>query len=132
MPNDYVKNGFSQGCPGCAWAQNQMGPRRGHSELCRRRLEEEIAKDDNDKRADKVKERQDHYVAQKVEEGEDAQRDQDPRQDDEPNNEDKDNGQEDVDDDMKEDETLIDAPGTKSEARFRSPERKKASTRVVL
>ena len=66
MPNDYVKHGFSQGCPGCAWAQIQMGPRRGHSELCRRRLEEELAKDDTDKRADKVKERQDHYVAQKV------------------------------------------------------------------
>ena len=36
------------------------------------------------------------------------------------------------DDDIKEDETLIDAPGRKSEARFRSPERKKASKRKKL
>ena len=43
--SDFIKFGFSHGCPGCIWAQNGNGPRRGHDESCRKRMEEEIAKD---------------------------------------------------------------------------------------
>ena len=65
MPGDYAKHRFTQGCPGCTFAQVGVGPKRGHNEACRKRMEEEIAKDASDKRADNVKERQDHDIAQK-------------------------------------------------------------------
>ena len=52
MPSDFTKHGFSQGCPGCTYAQNGSGPKRNHSEACRRRMEEEIGKDASDTRAD--------------------------------------------------------------------------------
>ena len=36
---DLEKVGYIIGCPGCEWAQSQVGPRRAHSEECRTRVE---------------------------------------------------------------------------------------------
>ena len=63
MPGDHEKHGFTQGCPGCTFAQAGIGTTRGHSEACRNRMEYEIGKDATDKQAEKV--REDHYIAQK-------------------------------------------------------------------
>ena len=68
MPGDVSKHGFTQGCPGCTYAQNGLGPKRNHTDDCRRRLDREIGKDSLDNRGEKVKERQDHFIAQQVEE----------------------------------------------------------------
>ena len=73
MPSDFTKHVFSQGCPGCTYAQNGIGPKRNHSEACRRRrrrMEEQIGKIASDIRADKARERQDHSMAQQVQPGE--------------------------------------------------------------
>ena len=32
---DYETHGFTEGCKGCVWIQNQVCPRVGHSEACR-------------------------------------------------------------------------------------------------
>ena len=57
-----------------------MGPRAAHAEACRARLEGAIAADEDDDRTKKVQERQDHFAAQKVAEGdEDVKRGTDPR-----------------------------------------------------
>ena len=66
-PADYITHGYTQGCRGCTWIQNQIGPRAGHSEVCRERIERAIAEDVTDDRAAKAKERLDHYVAQQTE-----------------------------------------------------------------
>ena len=66
MPRDFVKYGFTQGCPGCRLAQTGIGPKRNHSEACRVRMESEIAKDALDERMGKAKDRQDHYFEQKI------------------------------------------------------------------
>jgi hypothetical protein len=115
MPGDFSKLGFTQGCPGCTYAQNGLGSKRNHSEDCRRRLEEEIGKDSSDNRGDKVKERQDHFLAQQVEENERV----DPRDE-------NDIEPEAVDEVMSEmEEELTDAPAAKSDIRLKSPFRKK-------
>ena len=44
MPSGFAKHGFTQGCPGCIYAQNGNGLKRNHSENCRKIMEEEIAK----------------------------------------------------------------------------------------
>ena len=121
MPRDFSKHGFCQGCPGCIYAQNGIGPKRNHSEDCRRIVEEEIGKDNSDNRADKLKERQDHFMAQHVEQNE---RVEDPQEENviEPEN---------VDEEMSgaDEEEFTDAPATKSDVRLKSPERKKATKR---
>ena len=53
MPGDLSTHGLSQGFPDCIYAQNAIGPKRNHSEDCRRRMEEEISKDASDTRAEK-------------------------------------------------------------------------------
>ena len=35
--SDYEKHGYTEGCKGCVWIRNQLGPRTGHSEACRER-----------------------------------------------------------------------------------------------
>ena len=77
-PADFVRHGFTQGCPGCVCARTGIGPKRNHSEICRQRLEAEIVKDLSDTRTVKAQERMDHYLAKKVAE---SKRDEDPRQD---------------------------------------------------
>ena len=124
-PGDFSQHGFSQGCPGCSYAQDGIGPKRNHSEACRRRMEEEIGKDESDTRADKAKERQDHFIAQQHEQHE---RQGNPRRADviEPENVD-----EDMDIAADEDE-LSDAPKAKTDTRLTSPERKRPLREVQL
>ena len=77
--SDYVKHGFTEGCRGCTWAQNQLGPRAAHTEACRARLEGAMAADEDDDRTEKVQERQDNFAAQKVAQGDgDVKRCTDP------------------------------------------------------
>ena len=66
QPSDYVQRGYTQGCRGCAWQQHRIGPRPGHSEACRARLEGEISKVDDDDRLQKYRERRDDFVAGKI------------------------------------------------------------------
>ena len=94
-----------------------IAPRR-----CWRRMEDEIGKDNSDTGADKFQERQDHFMAQQVEQKERVGY---PREEDviEPEN---------VDENMNcavDEEELTDAPATKSDVRLKSPERKKATKR---
>ena len=42
---DYENYGFTEGCKGCVWLQNQIGPRVGHSEACRKRVVAKISED---------------------------------------------------------------------------------------
>ena len=37
---DLEQLGFTAGCPGCAWHSDKLGPHRGHSVECRKRIEE--------------------------------------------------------------------------------------------
>ena len=34
--------GFTAGCPGCAWYSDKLGPHRGHTAECRKRMEEAL------------------------------------------------------------------------------------------
>ena len=70
-PADFRKYGFTQGCPGCTHAQTNIGPKRNHSEACRHRMESEIAKNNDDERTGKVRERHDHFLAKRIEESDD-------------------------------------------------------------
>eukprot|EP00971_Amphidinium_carterae_P223748 4439537-Amphidinium_carterae.1 len=47
QPRDKGGYGLTDGCPGCA-AIRAGGPARGHSEACRRRVEEEMVKGELD------------------------------------------------------------------------------------
>ena len=70
-PADFMKHGYTEGCRGCTWLQNQLGPRTNHSEACHERIEKAVINDGGDERAKKVRERIDHYTAQVVEQGDD-------------------------------------------------------------
>ena len=59
---DYEKHGFTEGCKGCVWIQNRVGPRVGHS-ACRGRIEEHIAEDQGDERAQKANTNLGHFSA---------------------------------------------------------------------
>ena len=90
---------------------NGLRPKRDHSEDCRRGLEGEIGKDSLDTRGEKVKERQDHFIAQQVEEHERV----DPRSENEPIAE-----PEVADEVMSEiEEELTDAPASKTDVRLK-------------
>ena len=79
MPRDLIKYGYTQGCPGCTFAQTGIGPKRNHGEACRLSMESEIAKDARDGRMEKARDRQDHYFEQKIKESEEPKRVDDPR-----------------------------------------------------
>ena len=155
-PADFHKFGFTQGCAGCVWSQNGLGPRRNHTDQCRKRLEEHIAKDPTDDRIEKAKERSDHYLATKVDEGDEKQeqREDDPRKEPdapEVSREDMDTGEgeesantvpanpeyfsmdtsdpADVEEYQGPEHDLDDGPVGRSEVRVKTPERKPATKR---
>ena len=68
-PADFERHGFMEGCRGCTWLTNKLGPRVNHSDGCRARMEKIIGEDETDERTKKMKERFDHYAAQQVAEG---------------------------------------------------------------
>ena len=130
MPNDFAKHGFTQGCPSCTYVQNGIGLKRHHSEACRIIMEEEIGKIASETRADKARKRQDHYMAQQVQQGEQlGEREGNLRKEDiaEPN-EDMDDG---IAGNVVQDETFIDAPVSNSDIRIKTPDRKKAAQRGI-
>jgi len=44
------KHGYTEGCEGCRVKRSGMSMQRAHSEACRQRIEEEVAKDEKDRR----------------------------------------------------------------------------------
>ena len=62
-PGDFGKNGYTEGCRGCTWLVNKLGPRVNHNDGCRMRMEKIIGEDENDERTKKVKEKFDHDLA---------------------------------------------------------------------
>ena len=81
-PGDFEKNGYTEGCPGCTWLVNKLGPRVNHNDGCRIRMEKIIGEDDTDERTKKMKDRFDHYLAQPVDDGDVSKGSAgDPRQD---------------------------------------------------
>ena len=68
-PGDFEKNGCTEGCRGCTWLVNKLGPRVHHSDGCRIRMGKIIDEDETDERTKKLKERFDHDLAQQVDEG---------------------------------------------------------------
>ena len=91
-------------------------------------MEEEISKDASDTRAEKAKERQDHYIAQQIQQ--EDERERDPRNNDEhePKKVDEDMTGDHADD-VVDVEGLIDAPASNTYIRLKSPERRKAKKR---
>ena len=65
-PGDFEKNGYTEGCRGCTWLVNKLGPRVNHNDGCRIRMEKIICEDETDERTKKVKERVDHYWHNKL------------------------------------------------------------------
>ena len=47
-PADFDRHGHTEGCKGCTWLKNRLGPRVLHSEGCRVRLENMIGEDETD------------------------------------------------------------------------------------
>ena len=61
------------------WIKNQVGPRVGRSEACRGRIEEYVAEDTSDERAQQAKERLEQLLAQKIGEGDEKGERDDPQ-----------------------------------------------------
>jgi hypothetical protein len=84
---DYETHGFTDGCRGCIWFQNRLGPRLNHTEACRERIEKLIEADETDERTKKAKERLEHFLEQCVKDGDEGEAEprgdkaeQDPRE----------------------------------------------------
>ena len=83
-PADFEKHGHTEGCRGCEWLTNKLGPRVNHNDGCRLRMEKIIAEDETDERTRRTKERLDHYLAQQVDDGDNDKKKEsadDPRPD---------------------------------------------------
>ena len=64
-PEDFLKFGYTVGCPGCEQLQLQLPDKRNHNETCRLRMELELTKADNGKhRFGKAKDRLDTRTAE--------------------------------------------------------------------
>ena len=64
-PEDFVKFGYTVGCPGCEQLQLKSSERRNHTEECRRRMELELANtDEGQDRLGKAKDRLDTRTAE--------------------------------------------------------------------
>ena len=107
-------------------------------------MEEDIAKDKDDSRLEKVRERQDHYVAAKIREEDEHREERDEQHDPRPTEanvdaseatvNDEGHGDEEMDDkssaDTKEEDVLVDLPSSSTDIRLRSPERRPARKRA--
>ena len=64
-PEDFVKFGYTVGCPGCEQLHLKSSERRNHTEECRRRMELELANtEEGQDRLDKAKDRLDTRTAE--------------------------------------------------------------------
>lgn len=89
---DFMKYGYSVGCPGCLWTETGMGKRQKHSESCRRRIEVAMSEDPMDKvRLGENREHMEHWMAREIEKGEEKAAEgavvEDPRMEEEPKEE---------------------------------------------
>ena len=91
-------------------------------------MESEIVKDETDKRAEKVKARQDHYVANEIQQDDIDKGVNDPREEVAMEPEQPDAPME---EDTLVEEPLVDAPIGQTDVRLKSPERKKVIKRSV-
>ena len=67
---DFIEHGYTVGCQGCTWIQAPVGQKRNHNEQCRERLEERLAETGTGQdRIRRQKERADHWISGRVEEG---------------------------------------------------------------
>ena len=63
-PRDLAQHGYTVGCPGCEYVQSGVGPRRGHDEDCRVRLEEAMVEsEEGGDKLKRAKDRFDHWTA---------------------------------------------------------------------
>ena len=68
--SDFNEHGLTIGCPGCQYVTHEVGHTRNHTEECRRRIEEAIAKSEEGiARTQKQRDRIDFAVAQVVADG---------------------------------------------------------------
>ena len=66
---DFEDHGYTKDCRGCELLQTGIGARKSHSDECRARIEEELAKTEDGKfRLGKSRDRIDHWVAKSGEE----------------------------------------------------------------
>ena len=64
-PGDLREHGYTVGCPGCESIELNLGQRRGHTEECRRRIEEAMAESElGREKLKRAKERLDFRTAQ--------------------------------------------------------------------
>ena len=64
---DFEEHGFTIQCPGCVWIQNQIGMKRGHTELCCERMELALnTSERGQERLRRQKDRSDHWLADQV------------------------------------------------------------------
>lgn len=65
-PEDFATQGFTQRCPGCIWIQTKVGPRRGHTEDCRSRIEKNINETEEGKeRMERTQDRLNHWLSER-------------------------------------------------------------------
>ena len=71
--DDFDAHKYTQGCPGCSWLQDRIGPRRGHSKACRERIVKLLEEtEDGKQRLARARSRFDAYLRDAEVEGEDA------------------------------------------------------------
>ena len=46
-PADFLKQGYTERCKGCAWIQHGLGAKTGHNNECRKRSEKALAESDD-------------------------------------------------------------------------------------
>ena len=78
---DFLRFGLTAGCAGCQWTANPIGQSRNHTEDCRSRIEDELAKtEEGQKRIQKAKDRIDTRVAEMKEGQTSAHEDRDDKE----------------------------------------------------
>ena len=70
---DLEQLGFTAGCPGCAWYSDKLGPHRGHTAECRKRIEEAMHETEQGKmRMDIAKAKKDKHDKTKLDDDDDV------------------------------------------------------------
>ena len=66
-PEDFTNHGFTDGCRGCIWLQDNIGARVAQSEECRRRMEDQPQQSaSGQQRIQRAKDRTDKWVADEI------------------------------------------------------------------
>ena len=79
LPSDFQKHGFTENCRGCIHLQDGVGPRMGHNEERRRRMEEILRQSEEGKdRVARAEGRQEHWIAGEVEKADGKDKEENP------------------------------------------------------